>query len=515
MPVIKIRRGTTTQWNASSRVLQVGELGIDTTLNRIKAGNGTNVWSALSYLSLSSAEIEELSQDAVSTALAAGTHSNITVTYSDNGNSISLATGPDVITQTSLSNTLTNATTGYVPIADVGSADGVASLDSGGKVPDSEIPAGIARLASPTFTGTVAGITKTMVGLGNVDNTTDANKPVSTAAQTALDLKAPLSSPGLTGTPTAPLAVTGTNTTQIATTSFVQQELNILTTGAPAALNTLDELAAALGDDANYAATITTALGNKAPLASPTFTGTVGGITKSMVGLGNVDNTTDANKPVSTATQTALDLKLNLSDPSVDYYITNSGSGAYLVNGVSNGLMTFEKGKKYRIHVNATGHPFWIQTVSGAYSSGNVYSTGITNGGAQAGHILVELPQNAPDSLYYACEYHSSMAGSISVQSQDVVTINSKSSSYTILPIDSNRIIEMSAGGTLTITDSSSFPVGFTCDILQTGASQVTIAGTSFTPNATPGLKLRTQWSSATLIKRALNSWVVLGDLSA
>ena len=107
------------------------------------------------------------------------------------------------------------------------------------------------------------------------------------------------------------------------------------------------------------------------------------------------------------------------------------------------------------------------------------------------------------------------MAGSVSVQSNNTVTINSKSSSYTILPIDSNRLIEMSAGGTLTITDSTSFPVGFTCDILQTGASQVTIAGTSFTPDATPGLKLRTQWSSATLVKRSLNSWAVMGDLSA
>ena len=492
MPVIKIRRGTTTQWNASSRVLQVGELGIDTTLNRIKAGNGTNVWSALPYLSLSSAEIEELSQDAVSTALAAGTHSNITVTYSDNGNSISLATGPDVITQTSLSNTLTNPTTGYVSVGDVGQADGVASLDSGGKVPDSEIPTAIARLASPTFTGT----------------------------------------------PAAPTATAGTNTTQVATTAFVGTAVSNLVNAAPESLNTLKELSDALGADANYASTITTALGTKAPiasptftgtvtipagasisgyapLASPTFTGTVSGVTKSMVGLANVDNTTDANKPVSTATQTALDLKLNLSDPSVDYYITNSGTGAYLVNGVSNGLITFEKGKKYRIHVNATGHPFWIQTVSGQYSLGNVYSTGITNGGAQVGHILVELPQNAPDNLYYACEYHSSMAGSISVQSDNTITTNAQASNYTISPIDSGRLIEMSGGGTLTITDSALFPVGFFVDVLQTGASQVTIAGTSFTPNATPGLKLRTQWSSATIIKRALDSWVVLGDLSA
>ena len=77
-----------------------------------------------------------------------------------------------------------------------------------------------APIASPTFTGTVGGITKSMVGLSNVDNTSDANKPVSTATQTALNLKANLESPALTGTPTATTAAAGTNTTQIATTAF-------------------------------------------------------------------------------------------------------------------------------------------------------------------------------------------------------------------------------------------------------------------------------------------------------
>ncbi|AWK04732.1 hypothetical protein HYN56_11055 [Flavobacterium crocinum] len=62
---------------------------------------------------------------------------------------------------------------------------------------------------------------KTAVGLTNVDNTSDLNKPVSTATQTALDLKASLASPPLTGIPTAPTAAAGTNTTQIATTAFV------------------------------------------------------------------------------------------------------------------------------------------------------------------------------------------------------------------------------------------------------------------------------------------------------
>jgi hypothetical protein len=65
-----------------------------------------------------------------------------------------------------------------------------------------------------------ASATKSDVGLGNVDDTSDASKPVSTATQTALNLKANLDSPALTGTPTAPTAAAGTDTTQIATTAF-------------------------------------------------------------------------------------------------------------------------------------------------------------------------------------------------------------------------------------------------------------------------------------------------------
>lgn len=66
-------------------------------------------------------------------------------------------------------------------------------------------------------------VTKSSVGLGNVDNTSDVNKPVSTAQQVALDKKANLASPSLTGTPTAPTAAESTNTQQIATTAFVDR----------------------------------------------------------------------------------------------------------------------------------------------------------------------------------------------------------------------------------------------------------------------------------------------------
>lgn len=72
---------------------------------------------------------------------------------------------------------------------------------------------------------TMLSLVKADVGLGNVDNTSDASKPVSTATQSALDLKADLDSPGLTGTPTAPTAAPGNNTTQLANTAFVISEI--------------------------------------------------------------------------------------------------------------------------------------------------------------------------------------------------------------------------------------------------------------------------------------------------
>ena len=84
---------------------------------------------------------------------------------------------------------------------------------------------------------------------------------------------AALTSPAFTGTPTAPTAASATNTTQLATTAFVQTAVAALVDASPATLNTLNELAAALGDDPAFATTITTALGLKAPLASPALTG--------------------------------------------------------------------------------------------------------------------------------------------------------------------------------------------------------------------------------------------------
>jgi hypothetical protein len=96
-----------------------------------------------------------------------------------------------------------------------------------------------------------------------------------------------------------------------------------------------------------------------------------------------------------------------------------------------------------------------------------------------------------------------------------------KSGSYTLSNVtERDSLIEVSSGSATTITipaeASVNYPVGTSIDILQTSTGQVTIAGAAgVTVNATPGLKLRTQWSSASLLKRAADTWVVMGDLSA
>ena len=83
-----------------------------------------------------------------------------------------------------------------------------------------------------------------------------------------------LDSPAFTGTPTAPTPSLGDNTTRIATMAAIQAAIAALVNSSPGTLDTLNELATALGNDANFAATTAASLALKAPLASPTFTGT-------------------------------------------------------------------------------------------------------------------------------------------------------------------------------------------------------------------------------------------------
>jgi len=179
---ILLRRDTAANWTSGNAVLASGEVGYETNTGKFKIGNGTTAWNSLGYSiasNISAAVLDDLG--------------DVTITSTANG--------------------------------DLLKWNGSAWVNAGG----------YALLASPTFTGTVSGITKAMVGLGNADNTSDANKPISTATQAALDLnstatqaaldlKSNLASPTFTGTVTTSNLTVGGNLTVSGTTTSVNTE---------------------------------------------------------------------------------------------------------------------------------------------------------------------------------------------------------------------------------------------------------------------------------------------------
>ncbi|MWU33855.1 phage tail protein [Escherichia coli] len=127
------------------------------------------------------------------------------------------------------------------------------------------------RIATTEFvqaaiTALINGAPATLDTLKEIAAAINNDPKFSTTINNALALKAPLSSPALTGTPTAPTAEQSVNNTQIATTAFVKSAIAAMVGSAPAALDTLNELAAALGNDPNFATTMLNALAGKQPL---------------------------------------------------------------------------------------------------------------------------------------------------------------------------------------------------------------------------------------------------------
>ncbi|MDL7235076.1 phage tail protein, partial [Escherichia coli] len=127
------------------------------------------------------------------------------------------------------------------------------------------------RIATTEFvqaaiTALINGAPATLDTLKEIASAINNDPKFSTTINNALALKAPLSSPALTGTPTAPTAAQSVNNTQIATTAFVKSAIAAMVGSAPAALDTLNELAAALGNDPNFSTTVLNALAGKQPL---------------------------------------------------------------------------------------------------------------------------------------------------------------------------------------------------------------------------------------------------------
>jgi hypothetical protein len=394
--IIRLRRGTSTQWATSTVVLATAELGLDTTLNKLKVGNGLYTWPNLPFINVLPSELAELSQDAINSALVMGLH--MSKTYDDVANTI--------------------------------------TIDS---------------------------------TLTNVDNTSDANKPISTATSTALALKAPLANPALTGIPTAPTAVSTTNTTQIATTEFVKTAIANVIDLAPGALDTLNELAAAINDDASYASTVTTALGLKAPLASPTFSGTVS--LPATTSIGDVSSTEISYLNNATSEiQAQIDLKAPLLNP------TFTGT----VNGIT-------------------------KTMVGL---GNVDNTSdLDKPVSSAASLLIgQLQTSLTDGLAAKVD----KATVPTLKSDTAYTINNQTDRYNRIEFDASTPITV----TIPTNLNDPWPIGSSCEIMQAGTGKITVVGQSgVTLNAPDSqFKTRVQWSTLILEKRGANEWLVSGD---
>ena len=410
-----------------------------------------------------------------------------------------LPTGTIAVTQTALDSSTKVATTAFVTTADNLKAD----------------------IASPTFTGTPTLPTGT---IATTQTAADSSTKLATTAfvTTADNLKAnlasptftgtvtipagasisgfaPLASPALTGTPTAPTAAASTNTTQVATTAFVRAEVAALVGSAGATLDTLGEIATALGNDANLSTTLTTSIGLKAPLASPTFTGTVTIPTGASVTLPTIAS--GINHSGSTSGTTKLQASAVASGtitlPAVTGTVVTTGD-----TGTVTSTMLLD-GTILNADINASA------AIDKTKISGTAITAGDT-GTVTSAMILDATIVNADISTTAAIDL-----GKLA----DVST-SAQTASYTLILADKNKIVEMSnaSANILTVPPNSSvaFPVGSQINVLQTGAGQTTVtAGVGVTINGTPGLKMRTQWSYATLVKRATDTWVLVGDISA
>ena len=145
--------------------------------------------------------------------------------------------------------------------------------------------------------------------------------------------------------------------------------------------------------------------------------GQTGTVTLADINLDNVNNTSDANKPVSTAQQTALDLKANIPE----WTLTASNTDHYIFAGPGTGGSMFDptiyvmRGHTYKFTNNMNAHPFRIQSTQG--TSGTPYNDGVTNNAVSNGTLTWEVRLDAPGTLYYQCTAHANMNGTITVVS--------------------------------------------------------------------------------------------------
>lgn len=371
-----------------------------------------------------------------------------------------------------------------------------------------------APTANPTFTGTVSGVTKGMVGLGNVDNTADVDKPISNATQTALNAKLSLSGGTMTGKIT--LDADPTQALHAATKQYVDN--------VEAGLKAKPSVVAAT------TANLTATYSNGTNGVGATLTATSNGAFPQIDGVSVTTVSGQRGVLVKNQTDPAENGRYNLTtqgDASNPWVLTRCGlcdeateiPGAYVF--VTDGTVNGQTGWVQHVDDPAT---FTVGTddidVFQFAGAGSVTAgTNISVSGSQVSVISNPIFANvitASSGIKFADNTIQTSAGVPSL-----TQFVEKTSNYTLDTLSLiDEVVEVNSSSATTITIPTNatlaWPVGASMDILQTGTGQVTIANAvGVTLNFTPGNKLRTRWSSCTIMKRGTDSWILYGDLTA
>jgi hypothetical protein len=251
--------------------------------------------------------------------------------------------------------------TGAIVNADVNSSAQIAYSKT--NLTNSIVDADVNASAAIAWTKIAPSSTVSATELGYLDGVTSALQTqldAKLATATAASTYAPLASPALTGVPTAPTAAANTNTTQVATTAYVQTEITDLIAAAPGALDTLNELATALGNDAAFSTTVTNSLATKLPLAGGTMSGAIAMGTNKITGAG--DPTSAQDVATKNYVDTASIAPSNLTGPITSVgpatsVAAQTGTGSTFVMNTSPTLVTPDLGVATATSINSTVIP--------------------------------------------------------------------------------------------------------------------------------------------------------------
>ena len=539
------RRGTAAQWTAADPILSAGEIGFETDTGQFKIGDGSSAWSALAYfkdmtdLGGSLDDYVPLTQKGAALGVAT-LDENAAIPVGQLINVI--ASAPEALdTLKELADTINNV-------------DGIVQTKINAAVSD-EADARIANITSAITTSETA--TATLIAnsinsaiasevtardaaiadsaAGIQTSITNAVSASDTAIRT--DLGVDISDAIATAESFATAADSTLHTTvtsEIATAK--SQAISSANSHSDTALSAHEADTTNIHGIADTAALATKTYADNAVSTHEADTTNVHGIADTAALATKTYADGKASDAQTAAAASAASLYATKVAPTITGNATVENitiTGNLTVNGTTTSVSSTNLEVTDPLVYIGTGNSANSKDlgVVGHFNDGTYQHTGIVRDATDGKWKLFSGVTTEPtDTIDFTSPTYDTLRlgavefadGTQSKQGVPSLTpISQKTASYTLSALtERDSLIEVgsSSATTLTIPNDSTldFPVGTTLDILQTSTGQVTIAGAAgVTVNATPGLKLRTQWSSATLMKRAANTWVVYGDLSA